>query len=155
ELPPNIDAAKQKGVDHLLKTFTTTTRQTMPTRHKPAQTIRTCRGQLHSPLQAAVALARILGIYGRHTCRNSSLSLNPDQASTTQSITSSSLTPDFAGHQPLSTDYCHTASLPTHPHDATDQSIRDQLYPDLPATQPISLNLQPETSNVQQKPATL
>jgi len=58
----SIEAAKQRGVDHLLKTITTTTREINATKNKPAEVVRTCRGQLYSPIQAATALARILGI---------------------------------------------------------------------------------------------
>ncbi|HKF57259.1 MAG TPA: terminase small subunit [Blastocatellia bacterium] len=58
----SIEAAKERGVDHLLKSITTATREIQATKNAPAQTVRTCRGQLYSPIQAAIALARILGI---------------------------------------------------------------------------------------------
>jgi hypothetical protein len=58
----SIEAAKERGVDHLLRTITTTTREINATKNTPSQVVRTCRGQLYSPIQAAVALARILGI---------------------------------------------------------------------------------------------
>jgi hypothetical protein len=67
----SIEIAKERGVDHLLKTITTTTREIQATKTAPAQTVRTYRGQLHSPIQAAVALARIFGIYGRGANRAS------------------------------------------------------------------------------------
>jgi len=58
----SIEVAKERGVDHLLKSISTTTREIQATKTAPAQTVRTCRGQLYSPIQAAITLARILGI---------------------------------------------------------------------------------------------
>ena len=63
----SIEIAKQRGVDHLLKSINTTTRETDATKDKPRQVVRTCRGALHSPVQAARALAHILGLDSRRT----------------------------------------------------------------------------------------
>jgi len=66
----SIEAAKQNGVDHLLKSISQTTREIESTNGKPAQVLRSYRATLHSPIQAAVALARILGI-DRNSIRRS------------------------------------------------------------------------------------
>src|SRR5215468_298358 len=58
----SIEAAKQNGVDHLLKSIAITTREIPATRNRPATVVRTYRATFHSPIQAAVALARMLGI---------------------------------------------------------------------------------------------
>jgi hypothetical protein len=75
----SFELAKQRGVDHLLKTITTTTREIEATKDKPAQTVRTCRDQLHSPIQAAIALARILGIDGKRAVYNAATRYSSDQ----------------------------------------------------------------------------
>src|SRR5262249_5815160 len=58
----SIQLAKEREVDHLLKTVTTTTREIKAPSAAPAQVVRTCRGQLHAPVQAASVLARIFGL---------------------------------------------------------------------------------------------
>src|SRR5262249_35153399 len=62
----SIQLAKEREIDHLLKTVTTTTREIKATKTAPAQVVRTCRGQLHSPVQAASVLARIFQLTGPH-----------------------------------------------------------------------------------------
>jgi len=64
----SIQLAKEREIDHLLKTVTTTTREIKATKSAPAQVVRTCRGQLHSPVQAASVLARIFQLTGPHAC---------------------------------------------------------------------------------------
>src|SRR5215467_5241910 len=66
----SIEAAKQNGVDHLLKSISQTTREIESTNGKPAQVMRSYRATLHSPIQAAAALARILGIDRKSIGRN-------------------------------------------------------------------------------------
>jgi len=58
----SILVAKQNGADHLLKSISGTTRTIEATKTRPAQVVRCYRAQIHSPVQAAAALARILGI---------------------------------------------------------------------------------------------
>jgi phage terminase small subunit len=86
----NMDLAIQRGVDHQLKNITTITREIKATEDKPAQVLRTTRASLHSPIQAARALAHILGI-DRHGTRSR-------QAATANPLT----TPH---HRPPSTDF--------------------------------------------------
>jgi hypothetical protein len=58
----SILVAKQNGADHLLKSISGTTRTIEATKTRPAQIVRSYRAQIHSPVQAATALARIPGI---------------------------------------------------------------------------------------------
>src|SRR5215469_9003579 len=58
----SLHLANEKGIGHLLKSISSTTRRIEATADKPAQIVNTYRAQLHSPLQAASILARVLGI---------------------------------------------------------------------------------------------
>ncbi len=53
---------KQRRLGHLLKSVSTTVRETKATDDKPADVVKTTRIQLHSPIQAAAILARLAGI---------------------------------------------------------------------------------------------
>jgi len=77
----SLDLAIQRGVDHQLKNITTTTREIKATKDKPAQVVRTTRASLHSPIQAARALAHILGIdrKGTSKTRNRFTEPRPDE----------------------------------------------------------------------------
>src|SRR5262249_16631885 len=76
----SIEVAKERGVDHLLKSITTTTREIQATKNAPAQTVRTCRGQLYSPIQAATILARIFGIDRKGARRSQTRASYSDEA---------------------------------------------------------------------------
>src|SRR5215471_7760189 len=65
----SIEIAVERGVDHLLRNITTTTREIKATKDNPAQVVSTHRGSLHSPIQAARVLAQILGITATRTNR--------------------------------------------------------------------------------------
>jgi hypothetical protein len=58
----SILVAKKNGADHLLKSISGTTRTIEATKTRPAQVVKSYRAQIHSPVQAATALSRILGI---------------------------------------------------------------------------------------------
>jgi len=68
----SILVAKQNGADHLLKSISGTTRTIEATKTRPAQVVKSYRAQIHSPLQAATALARILGINPKTLSRSPS-----------------------------------------------------------------------------------
>ncbi len=93
----SIQLAKQNGVDHLLKSVSGTTRTIEATNTRPAQVVKSYRAQIHSPIQAATALARILGI-NPNTLSRRPLTTDPCP-----------LTPD---HRPLSTDPSPLAPAP-------------------------------------------
>jgi phage terminase small subunit len=94
----SMDLAIQRGVDHQLKNITSTTREIKATKDKPAQVIRTTRASLHSPIQAARALAHILGI-DRHPARSRQPSADHRPLTTAQRPLT---TPH---HRPPSTDF--------------------------------------------------
>ena len=106
----SIQLAKEREVDHLLKTVTTTTREIKATKTAPAQVVRTCRGQLHSPVQAASVLARIFGL---------------DSGRSRRSLTTGHwpLTSDFASD--LAADFKVGAWL----EDLIQQQMREQDLP--------------------------
>jgi hypothetical protein len=108
----SIELAKQRGVDHLLKNIITTTREIKATKDKPAQVVRTCRGQLYSPIQAAIALARILGIDRKQYPIRSSftgyqtLTTDHQPPATDHRPLPTDLWPLPPNHCPLPTDHC-------------------------------------------------
>jgi hypothetical protein len=120
----SITLAKQKGIDHLLKSFSGATRTIEATPDKPAQVVRTYRGTLHSPIQAATALARILGIDGRSSGRRPSHPLATD-------------------HRPLTTDFAADFKVTSWLEDLIQQQMREQAL-SRPAVIEILLRLRPE-----------
>ena len=91
----SMHLAIQRGVDHQLKNITTTTREIKATKARPAQVVRTSRGSLHSPIQAARVLAHILGL---------------DRNSTRSRPLATDHWPPPTDHRPLTTDHLPLAT---------------------------------------------
>ena len=56
------ETIEQRRLGHLLKSVTTTVRETRATDGKPAEVVKKTSVQLHSPAKAAAILARLAGM---------------------------------------------------------------------------------------------
>jgi hypothetical protein len=95
----NLDLAlvKERDLGHLLKTIACTTREIKTAHGQPPQIARDYRIQLHSPIQAASILARLMGL-NRRTSHFESGNINANEPAPPSNDVFDNLANDFPDH---------------------------------------------------------